>query len=277
MTPGRFPRAGLAVLGVVLAAGSARGAGLRGVGDGWLVAPADVVAIVAARGPAVTSGGGVWLAVGQARMWGLAELPVRELDAGLGLPVAGGWARVGAGWQRTGTGAFQVDRTVAWAGWDGSWGLRLVASRKSVRGDPGTAAARAQWHLDGGPALRVGRRGLLRLRAFVALSAAPPASRDLVPLGRLILRHAGAAIGLAWDRRPGDDPVFGGELCLAVSRTVAMGVRFDGASRSLGPELAVRVGAGLLRTSHVVHPVLGVTHRVQLAVGAGRAIHAPGP
>ena len=277
MSRGRVPVAGLVAVGVVLATGAVSGAGLRGVGDGWLVTPADVVTIVTPRSAAAASVAGVWLTVGQARLWGLSELPVREIDAGLGLPFLGGVAGIGAGWQRTGSGPFQADRTAAWAGWDGPWGMRVAASRKSRRGEAPPAGSRTQWLLDGGPAMRVGRRGLLRLRVFVALSPARPGSRDLVPLGRLTVLHAGGAFGLSWDRRPGDAPVLGGELCLAMGRTVALGMRFDGASRSLGPELAVRVGTGLGRTSHMVHPVLGVTHRVQLAVGAGRASMPPGP
>jgi hypothetical protein len=272
MIRGRVPVAGLAAVGVVLAAQVSEAAGLRGVGDGWLAAPADVVAAMTATGTRPRSvGGGAWVALGQTRLWGMAELPVREISAGLRLVCGDGAVGIGAGWQRTGEGPFVADRATVGLAWEGTWGVRLSGSRTTLRLDRASGPARTRWLVAAGPTIRLGSAGQLRLRAVVSLAAVDPGTRDPQPLGRLVLAHAGTVLALAWERRAGAAPTVGGEVCAAASARVALGFRFDGASRSFGPELAVRFGSALVRTSHVAHPALGVTHRVQLVAGAGRA------
>ena len=55
---------------------------------------------------------------------------------------------------------------------------------------------------------------------------------------------------------------------MALGGAAALAMRWDGASASLGPGCALRLGPLLLRTSHLTHPALGLTHRFELTGGS---------
>lgn len=273
MTRGRVLVAGLVGVGAAAFAGGAGGTGLRGVADGWLVPPATVSDLLDAGtvDTGESPGRGIWAAAGQTKLWGLPDLPVAELAAGAGVPLAGGVVACGGAWQTTGAGALRITRLAGWIGWRGDWTLSLQAAREARRVGAETVQEPAEFALAGGPDLRLAGRTRLRLQVYVTLTKVP-APRAPVPLGRLDVGQGGAALAVALARRPGRPPTLGGEVCAAADARVAFGVRFDGASGSLGPALAIRAGPILLRTSHITHPVLGVTHRLQLVAGAGAAV-----
>ncbi len=248
----------------------AHAAGLREVGDGYLIDAADAAAVLAAvsgRPPAAP--GGFWFAVGQARLWGMPELPLAELAAGFGLGRPGGSIAGGGVWHRTGAGdLLRIDRWRGWLGWQGTWELRLLAAQESllVAGEP-AAADREAW-LALGRSLRLGEAARLRLRLWADLLPEPAPAQALRPVAEAVLLWESAACAAAWHRRADGTPALAVECCFALAANAALALRWDGASGSLGPGLELRLGPVLLRTRHTVHPALGVTHRFSLVAGA---------
>ena len=248
----------------------ARGAGLREVGDGYLVDAADAAAVLAAASGRLPSApGGVWIAVGQARLWGMPELPLAELTCGFSLRRPGGGIDGGGAWHRTGDGdLLRIDRWRGWLGWHGTWELRLLAARESLLvGGEQAAAGREAW-------LALGRSvgwdggSRLRLRLWADLLPEPAPEQALRPVAEAALLWRAAACAAAWDRRADGAPAFAFECCFGLAANAALALRWDGASGSLGPGLELRLGPVLLRTRHTVHPALGVTHRFSLVAGA---------
>ncbi len=182
---------GLAAAAVWLACSHRRpagGGGLREVGDGWLLAPADTAALLARRRAAGPPGrGGCWFTVGQARLWGMPELPLREVAGGRGVrrgPLGGGAA---CGTAPGGT-LLVVDRQAAWIAWRRRWEVRLEAGREQVR--VAGAVADARTDLDAGRRAGPGPGGggRLRLRVWTPLGAAVAGDRRLRPAIRAVLR-----------------------------------------------------------------------------------------
>ena len=247
-----------------------RGAGLREVGDGYLIDAADAAAVLAAvsgRGPAEP--GGVWIAVGQARLWGMPELPLAEVAGGFSLRRPGGAIGGGGAWHRTGDGdLLRIDRWRGWLGWQGGWELRLLAAQESLRVDGEPAAAGREAWLILGRSLGLGEGARLRLRLWADLLPEPDRAQALRPVAEAALLWRTAACAAAWDRRADGTPALAVECCFGLAANAAMALRWDGASGSLGPGLELRLGPVLLRTRHTVHPALGVTHRFSLVAGA---------
>lgn len=250
----------------------ARGAGLREVGDGYLVDAADAAALLeAAAGHPSASAGGVWLAVGQARLWGMPELPLAELAAGFNLRRTAGSVAGGAAWHRTGDGdLLRIDRWRGWLAWQGAWELRLMAAHESIVVDGEPAASSREAWLALGRTLGLGDGGRLRLRLWTDLVPAEPQTRAqaLRPVAEAALLAGAAACAVVWNRRRDGTPALAVEACFAVTASAALAAHWDGAGGSLGPGLELRLGPALLRTRHTVHPVLGVTHRFSLIAGA---------
>ena len=268
------PRPGISALGVLVlvaaCAAAARGAGLREVGDGCLVDAADAAALLAAAGGrSPDPAAGAWLELGQARLWGMPELPLAALAAGFSLRSGPGCIDGGAAWHRTGDGdLLRIDRWRGWLAWQGAWELRLAAARELIVVDGEPAAAGREAWLVLGRTLGLGDGGRLRLRLWSDLLPAQPQTQALRPVAEAVLLSGAAACAAAWSRRLDGTPALDLEVCVALSAAVALAVRWEGAGGSLGPGLELGLGPALLRTRHTVHPVLGVTHRFSLVVGA---------
>ena len=88
-------------------------------------------------------------------------------------------------------------------------------------------------------------------------------------LGRAALLHPGAglALAIAIDQAAGGGPLLSLEAAAALAPRLGVGLRADPGTGSCGPVTWWRAGPLLVRTSHVVHPDLGATHRMLLAVG----------
>jgi hypothetical protein len=82
-------------------------------------------------------------------------------------------------------------------------------------------------------------------------------------------------VGLACrlDRLVDGAPVLALEGMVRLAPGVGLGFRGDPANGGLGGNLTVRFGQFRLESSHLVHPVLGVTHRFM--VGAGEPEASP--
>jgi hypothetical protein len=248
-------------------------AGLRDVDDGWLV-PAGVLARRLAAAPASaetdtvapSSGRGTWLRLGRSELFGMPDLPVLALALG-GSP---GPLRFACRWQRMGRVLFVEDALDLEVAVAGRWRPRLRGGWHRL-----SLGAR---HSDAWPALAPGLTvplaARLRLDVDVPLLAPPPWYGDR-GLRRWLKLHGTVPRGLwavAMDRRGDGAPVIQVEAVLAPGGPAAIGLRAEPATGSFGMTTAVRWRSWLLRSSHVVHPDLGPTHRWSLAAGAVEAI-----
>ena len=258
----------------LLAAGPAVAAGVRLLEDAWLW---DPVWPPADRGAApVAAGAFVWAAVGTGRLFGLSDLPLSALRVAAGRRGAGSAWGAAAAWQRLGRDILLLDRVEVAAGRSGRWRCRAwaTAERQVLAGMPAPARRRAgavlgwSWRAPSG-----GGYCDLHLPLLDDMVRDP---RFVAPVFRLVVRLAPATLALAWDRRGDGTPLLGGEVVVDLSRTAAVSWRFDAGSRSIGWGLVLRRGSLLVRTSHLIHPDLGVSHRWQLAAGRGRLPAAAG-
>lgn len=273
MAARRALRAGVATVALALAVPAAPAAaqGLRRLDTAWLVPERLAVAALSgatalphgAAGPAT----GLWVRAGQARLHGLPELPVRRLAVGM-TGSGGAWSLEG-GWETLGSTLLRDDvaqvRLQAgrrwWAGLSGRW-RRLQAGQAPVwRAFDGALELGVAW--PGGPL------GAGAARVFWPLGE-PQTAPGAEPVPRVLLAIAGGgrALALLVDAGPEGRPHVGWEALCALAPGVGLSWRADPASGALGGGLRLEWGRLRLRTSHLVHPDLGPTHRCEVAFGA---------
>jgi hypothetical protein len=241
---------------VAVASPPVRAAGSRNLADAWLVSPAEL-------------GGGArpaWqVDVGTGRLFGLPELAQWRGEVQV---ARAGW-HAGLAWERLGSGLLCEDGVRAQAGLGRGWvlGLEGGADRLVLVGDEPRLA----------PALAVRATGRLapglRLGVWVHLLAAPDwhGNTGLRRLALLTGGHREWGWAIAFDRAVDGRPSLQGEVLARVAPVACLGLRVDPWSGAVGLSTAWRVRVGWLRTSHLVHPELGTTHRWALvfAPGAG--------
>jgi hypothetical protein len=260
--------AGLAVL---LQASCGLGAGTRDLADGWLLGPGAVGRLLGDRS---APSAGAWGSAGQARLYGMAELPVSALAVGWRLARWPGQPTCEVSWQRLGDAYFREDerRVHLQVGRILSWGLmvgqvRATTDIAGVEPLPALsvwhAAMTAQW--DWYPAPDSG----VRVQLWLSLREAGEA--DLARARRPLLRaeswRGPTAVAVAVDLKADLTPVLGLEAVLG-GGGAACGVRLEPDVGVVGPVLYLRRGALQLGTSHLMHPQLGVTHRLRVGFGA---------
>jgi len=267
--PGSGRRPAPAVAAALLALWApaiAAAAGGRDFEDGWLLEPSALTWLTGASAPPAS----LWATAGQAHLYGMPELPLQLLGCGWrrgAWRAAWAWQRLGGtGWRdervrlRLLVGPWRPGGVVAGftAGWDGVNGLGLEpAGRPSL-------ALEARW-----PA-----RPWLELAASWPLTPPPPWHG-----GRGWRRWwclSGQARGWAWslvcDRADRGAPALGAEAACRLAGGVGWGLRADPAVGVVGLVTYWRHGGALLRTSHLAHPELGVTHRWSVGFGPAEAI-----
>jgi hypothetical protein len=239
--------------------------GIRDWDDGWLVPVAALGRVLRATSDAGTAGGkplAGWATAASGRLYGLASLPLFGLAAGTTFgptSTAVGWARLG--------GAIYCEDTCS---------VRLAGRL------PGRPRLTARWHrlrlgdgwsADGftvavGATFAVGPGTDCDLD--LDLTTPPTWFGDRGPRRALRLRgHRAAALwAVALDRRQGAAPLLEFEADAVVAPAAALGLRAEPASGTFGLTTAWRVGRWLLRTSHLAHPQLGISHRWALTYGA---------
>jgi len=241
------------VLWLLLLAGAAPAAGTRDLADAWLTSGPRSARLVTAPT------GDWWLAAAHGRLFGMPELPQLGLLAACRRPR---W-RVELAWERLGSDLYREDRLRGRWTVGARWRLGLAGSvdRLLLAGQPrsgasaalvvaGPLGARCRWSLDWSllPAPEwYGERGLRRWL-------------------RLEYDGAEASTTVALDRRVNATPVVQAEALIRLTSGVAWGLRYDGGGGAVGL-VTVWCRSGLtLRSSHLAHPDLGLTHRWTLAV-----------
>ncbi|MBD3222725.1 hypothetical protein GF314_15945 [bacterium] len=238
---------------LVCLAGGADAGGIRDLDDAWLVSGSRTSALLE-RG----SGRGQWLEARLGRLYGMPAL-----------------RQVGLGW---------------W--WDGPrWELALLAEQlgrdlyreRTLRARLavgrswrlGAEGGQATLTLGSGPGrthrtvfawLRGPVGGAVRLgvRWPIARAAAWFAGRGYERWLWLEGDTEAASWSLVVDRRDDGRPGLQFELMFALGPGAAGGVRVDAGTGSLGFVVALRAGGALLRSGHLAHPELGVSHRWSL-------------
>lgn len=239
---------------------------LRRLDAAWLV-PAHLASVALDRA-ADGATGGVWVRAGQMRLFGLPDLPVRHLAAGLG-GARRSWALEG-GWETAGAGLLRDDRLQA----------RLMVGRRlrpgaevrwrRVRPGPGPLLSELVWDLNlgfGTPAGPLGRidLGLSWPLWRVGAEALAPEPRTRL---RLAAAAPGRAVALIIDTAADGRPTFGWEALCGLGQGLGLSWRADQASGTVGAGLLWQRRALRLRSSHLAHPDLGLTHRFEIALGS---------
>ena len=247
-------------------------AGIRDLTDGWLLGTGAVAALLGGAAGA----GGPWLAAGQSSLYGMSELPLRALTGGFSLPGWPGRPALSAEWQLLGAGLYrdELRRLEVQFGRRPALGLDLRTFTQHTGGVDDVPAAtssrttvavicQAQWS----PAADVviGGRLWLAVGSAVSPAAAAEARRPFI---RVQGRRGAAALAFAVDLKGDLTPAVGIEGMLGRGGA-GCGLRLDLATATVGPVVCLRRGALLLRTSHLAHPMLGITHRVEVGWGAG--------
>jgi hypothetical protein len=240
--------------------------GLRRLDAAWVL-PAYLTALALDRA-AADSARGVWVRAGQTRLFGLAELPVRHLAAGMG-GSRRSWALEG-GWETTGAGVLRDDRLRARMVMGRRWRLGVDCRWRRLQPGPGPRLGEQAWDLILGFGAAAGPLGQVDLCLHWPLLRSGDPALAPEPQTRLRLAAAarGRAVSLTVDTAADGRPTGGwGALC-GLGHGFGLSWRADLASGAMGSGLLWQRGAVRLRTSHLAHPDLGLTHRFEVALGA---------
>lgn len=258
---------GALLAGVCLLLGTpAAAGGLRRLDSAWLVPGAlhGVLLDPARTTPART--GGSWLRTAQTSLYGLPELPVRLLAVG----AAGRTWAVETGWEALGGDALRDDRLTARCSVGDRWRVGLWAARRSVRPGPGDVGQALAADLEvmargAHPALGT---WMAALQWPLARATDSWVGAEPEPRLRAALAAPGRAVALSLDVGEDGRPAIGWEAVAGLGGGLGLAWRSDRASGAAGGGLLWRKGRLRLRTSHLAHPELGLTHRTEICIGS---------
>jgi hypothetical protein len=258
------------LMATVMGAGPCGAAGFRDFLDSWVVSTAEARALLGDRCAAQKEQGGFWGMAGQGRLFEMPDLDQKFLGGGGEFNLLDVRIRMTGHWEQTGSALF-VEHRMGWKlllgrnpaiGVGGHWRQLKLGSRTETKIPGGDLLWEIPFGFDGGICGRVQIQWPIRAPQFSTpgverrnLLTASVACSDLVT-------------ALVVDRLPGGVPNLGMQLLWALGSRVGLECRVDFATDSLGPGLAIVRGGLLLRTSHIVHPRLGVTHRMMLVFGS---------
>lgn len=238
----------------------AAGGGVRDLDDAWLVSPAVLGALFAMP----SASDHRWcVSAGHGRLFGLPELP----QVGLELTYAAKGGEATVSWQQLGADLYR----------ERIWRVHL---RVGANWRIGARCGQSQLDLSGGPARRQFDADLyaqVPLAADASLEVWWPLTPLPVWYGESGLRRWFEVTGrgdhwlwvLATDRNADGKPSAQGEVLLRLGPPAAIGLRCEPASGCVGLCTAWSAAGVVLRSSHVLHPDLGLTHRWGL-VAVGR-------
>ena len=253
----------------------ARAGGCRDLEDGWLLPPGRMALLLSGSAALPDSGmedvrawavpTGAWVSAGIAQLYGMPELPLRALVAGWAAWRCA-WA---ASWQRLGADALREDRLRlrVMRGDRRRFGLALGLDRLRLAGRElereASLGAEVVWPCPAGIAVRL-NWPLAATAGWVRQSE-----------WRRWLGVSGGGRRSLWavaiDRARSGEPAVQLEAAIRLAPGCAAGLRSEPSTGSVGLNTAWSWRGALLRTSHLVHPDLGLTHRWSLTLGR------PGP
>lgn len=262
----------LLVFHLLLLLDQAQGGGLRGIQDSWLVSSSDSWYLLS-PGPwpqkeILEGWTGAGVEVGQGRLFSLPELEQIRVEIQAGARIRGKLLRLTGSWEQLG-GDLYRETEACLAGRMGRIpGIGFRVRYFSVR-----LARRQIWSGQGldmvlGHLLRLDEESLLGGGLVLPLKsqdppAGPPVRREFLKLW--LIRNRGS-LAVQVDRRDDGAPVLGCEVFWATNQGLGFSLRIDPVTGTLGPGVILRRGLLLLRTSHLIHPDLGQTHRFSLSL-----------
>lgn len=249
---------------VAAAPGPARADGLRRLDAAWLLPSRFEFGAVtgATAGPVA----GSWARLGQARLHGLPELPARALAAGCA--GGGGWAGEFS-WDTLGAGGFRDDRVRMRAGVGRRLRWGLGARWRRLQAGSGAPGTRLDLGLEAGWCSRPSGLDGWVVEAHWPLLDGGDVWLEGEPEMRLraAAGSRGRAVALDLDVAPSGEPAAGWEALCGLGAGCGLAWRVDGASGAVGGGLVYWRGLFRLRTSHLAHPALGLTHRLEVSFG----------
>ncbi len=253
---------------------SGQAAGTRDLADWWLFGPGAASSLTG-FGAGARAGAGIWVVVGHGLLYGLPDLPLAAVRVGARMGGLPGAPTLEIGWQKLGRGLYREDDRRVSVQWGGSVAAGLeMRSLAVVTGGEAGYPERTEVYRSVDLMVQAGREreagGGIRARLFLPLVESR-LLRGRQGRRRLFACEAwreatGLAAAVAVDAA--QRPTVGVEWYLAWG-AAAVGLRAEPAVGVLGPVLVWRRRGLLLRTSHLVHPILGVTHRFELSFGVG--------
>jgi len=199
----------------------------------------------------------------------MSELPLMSVEWGVvqrGEPfpwsLACSWERLGEELMVEETGALRLR-----LGRNPQAGVRLRERSWRVAGE--LVAANLEAGLEGRFFFEIGAR----IRGNVAVWLHPWSQPEWYgrsgrrPLAEIKIFHPGSGMVVRIDQRGDGAPVLSLEIMGRLTPRLGLGFRADPETGSLGGILVARLGGPWLRTSHIIHPALGVTHRFHLGLG----------
>ncbi len=246
-------------------------AGTREFPDGWLHSPASLHRVLRPEdgNPQVIPGHGYWVATGQTRLFGMHDLPERYL--------AWGWSHgtrkpvhLELGIQTTGEELVHDTLLSCKIDFGKTWGIGLVGLKRRLQ------VLGAEVGGTDSIVLHARRQGKLRGQFRVAMDLYVPlwarAQKEdfLTPHQKILSCEYGQgtqSLALSLERNPRHAPQLDVELVLGLSPRFGLMLRSNPGTGVFGPGIFITRHGFLLMTSHLVHPVLGTTHRAMLVLG----------
>ncbi len=245
--------------------------GARDLADGWLLGPAATVEFLAGQ---PLSPDGFWVTAGQSRLFNLPSLPVLAVEAGLRLGQWPGKPVLAVAWQTLGEGIFVEDQRRVHLQWGQVPVVGLAWRSVGTRTGGISGAEERQddrWSVDA--VLQGSWRPVAasKVEARLWLPLTSGGLNSLADARRPFLQLQGwagaTALAVTVDRKADQTPTVALEWGLGWGGG-SCGLRVDLATGVAGPVINWRRGLLLVRTSHLAHPQLGVTHRLQVGFGA---------
>lgn len=244
---------------VMLWAPAARGDGIRDLADGWLLEARHAARLVQ---PGDSGRNGWSCECGRGRPYDIPDLDQLGLSARVWRPHwegSGSWERLQGGslYTEDQVGGWFLAGAAIRGGLEVRW-RRIVLGTVPVEPAFGVAAL-VDW---------VGSAGV-QVRCWIPV--VEPEARWATAGPRRWARCERIDDNLAWvlaiDRRPDGGPLVQVEVNARVASIAALGLRFDGGTGTLGFCTIWRVRSVVMRSSHLVHPQLGPTHRWSVILG----------
>ena len=253
---------------LVLDQGVASAGGLRNFSDSWPIASSTARRLLLDSIKLRPVPRGLMVMAGHGRLFEMAELNQSFLAFEGKISPRTIPMHLSGQWERLGSGLFVEDHLEfrILLGESPSWGISThwFAQRLGDNDEEPILEFRLLWQM----AFSFREiRGRFHLEWPLKQNADSPGASGRRNVFKLTMATDELAAALVVDRREDGTPKPGFHILLAVEHGVGLEFRADPATGSLGPGLSVVRGGLMFRTSHVVHPHLGVTHRLLLVVG----------
>ncbi len=242
--------------------------GMRNFADSWPIGATTARRLLLKPTQVAGNGHGFLVKAGQGRLFEMSDLEQRFLAfegrlSGEKIIMEGG-----ALWERTGSDLFKEDQWDCWVlfGENPSWGMAAHHWHQTLGGvsEPPLLEGGLLWEL----VFQWGEiNGRFHLEWPLGVASQILGGRRRRNLLNLTLANKVLAASLVLDRQDDGTPRPGFHFLLALDQGIGVEFRVDPSTGSLGPGLAFARRKLMVRTSHIIHPHLGVTHRLMLVMG----------